>query len=380
MSSTVVFVKVEQLNANDEHVKLVQWLVGHGRQVEKDQPICSIETTKCVSDIMAPCAGVIHIAVEGGMVPVGHTIALIAESMAVIETHLKTPAVSVPASEHSSDAIRSTPRAKALADEHGIDLAEVAKMGVQGAVKEADVIKFLSIPATLRPYVEDEGLVPEYEQFVASKLKRVMATTIPLTMEAQLELEAVNDYIEAARRQEVTISLLHIILAALPKVLAKHERFTLFHANQRLFRYRKADIAFIVRAINGQLYMPVVHGLDVMSIVQIVEAMEELALEANRGRLSAAQSMGACFCVSYLSNKSISRFEAFTDNYQSAMLAVAGGGVGVPFKKDQKPSVRTAALTLTYDHSLIDGWMASAFLSDLIEEIGRVVACPFKTA
>jgi len=238
-------------------------------------------------------------------------------------------------------------------------------MGVKGTIKQADVEKFLCIPSALRRHVIDEGMLPEYEHFVARKLKSIRESTLPLTMDAVLDLKAVNNYIDHIKQQGITVSLLHVILAALPKTLAKHPRFKMFQVNQRMFSYRHANVAFIVRTLDGKLYMPVVQGLEGMDIDQIAQASQELALAANRGGLKPSQLMGACICVSYIGNKSISRFEAFMDNFQSAMLAVAGS----------QPST---TLTLTYDHSLIDGWMASSFLSDLIQEIERVTACPHK--
>jgi len=366
MSSTVIPIRVEQLNLNDEHVKLVKWFVKKGDHVDLDQLICSVETTKTVNEIYASQAGIIYPTVtqEGAMVKVGDTIGLIADSMADIEAYLSEQYIknSVISDKKSSidAAIKATPKAQALAQEHGIDLKDVARMGVLGTIKEADVEKFLCIPSTLRPFVIDEGRMPDYEHFVTRKLKSTRETTLPLTMDAVLDLTAVNKYIDRIKQQGITISLLHIILAALPKTLARHDRFKMFQVNDRIFTYRQVNIAFIVRTIDGKLYMPVILDLDKMVIDQIAEASQELALDANRGRLKPSQLMGACFCVSYIGNKSISRFEAFTDSYQSAMLAVAG-------------SQPTTTLTLTYDHSLIDGWMASAFLSDLILEIERVV-------
>jgi len=366
---SIAWIRIEQLNLNDEYVKLVKWFIKSGDMVSQDQLICSVETTKCVNEIFAPRAGIIHVLIgeEGSMVKVGSEIGLIADTMADIEANLKPSTAKTARGPETTDAkVRCTPKAQALAEAHGIDLAEVMRMGVVGTIKEVDIEKFLSIPKSLRTYVNDEGVLPEYAQGVARKLKANLNATLPLTMEAVFDLTTVNQYIGQAKDTGITISLLHIILAALPKTLEEHQVFKKFQVNQRLFSYKETKVAFIVRTIDDKLSMPVISGLAQMTMEEIVENTQALALEANRGQLKASQSMGACLSISYISNPWISRFEALMDSYQSAILAVAVSG-------------STATLTLSYDHTLIDGWMAAAFLADLIQEMKEVIACPFKT-
>ncbi|MDP6495851.1 MAG: lipoyl domain-containing protein, partial [Dehalococcoidia bacterium] len=58
--SDVLPIIVPQLNANDETVRLVEWLVSHGQKVGEGDSICEVETSKAVTELVAEQAGVIY--------------------------------------------------------------------------------------------------------------------------------------------------------------------------------------------------------------------------------------------------------------------------------------------------------------------------------
>jgi len=68
------------LELAQETGKVVRWIKAPGDTVRKGEPIVEIETDKVTVEIEAPAAGVLHdvTAQEGDVVPVGHTIAIIA--------------------------------------------------------------------------------------------------------------------------------------------------------------------------------------------------------------------------------------------------------------------------------------------------------------
>ena len=89
----IVFVTIPQETVNDESVRILSWKVASGSKVEKDQPLCEVETSKAVMDIEAPAAGVVVYSTKAGEeVPVGSTICeIVPEGMMV--TAQSVPAV-----------------------------------------------------------------------------------------------------------------------------------------------------------------------------------------------------------------------------------------------------------------------------------------------
>ena len=132
------------LELAQETGKVLRWLKAAGDNVVKGEPIVEIETDKVTVEIESPASGVLSdvTAQEGDVVPVGQTIALIAEAGV-------TPA---PASTLSPqgrgqgegarvEPIKASPLARRIAEEHGVDLARIKS--ASGKIEKADVLAFV---------------------------------------------------------------------------------------------------------------------------------------------------------------------------------------------------------------------------------------------
>ncbi|MCX7841250.1 MAG: E3 binding domain-containing protein, partial [Anaerolineae bacterium] len=113
--------------------KILRWLKSEGAAVTKGEPLIEIETDKVTVEIEAPASGVLaHItAREGDVVPVGQTIAVIL------------------APEEVSVVPNASPVARKIAAEHGVDLARVKPSGER--IEKADVLAYLETTKTPRP-------------------------------------------------------------------------------------------------------------------------------------------------------------------------------------------------------------------------------------
>src|SRR5258708_35525204 len=70
---------------------VVKWLKAEGDRVEKGEPLYEVETDKATQEVEAELSGVLlKIAVSGGEVPVGQTVAVIGEAGETVE--VTTPA------------------------------------------------------------------------------------------------------------------------------------------------------------------------------------------------------------------------------------------------------------------------------------------------
>src|ERR1700730_18510126 len=155
-----ISVVMPALEMAQETGKLLAWRKKEGEVVTKGEPLLEIETDKAVVEIEAPSDGILagiksH---EGAVVPVGETIAWIvapgelppAASATTAPTGrtkqepTKTAAAATPApnlaSAPAATNINISPKARRLAKEHGLDIAQIRGSGPDGTISTEDVL------------------------------------------------------------------------------------------------------------------------------------------------------------------------------------------------------------------------------------------------
>jgi pyruvate dehydrogenase E2 component (dihydrolipoamide acetyltransferase) len=156
------------LELAQETGKVLRWMKAPGDKVRKGEPIVEIETDKVTVEIESPASGILsHVtAHEGDVIPVGHTIALIAEPGAapISTAPLTTGPLTLPSpqrgegerprstlspvgrgqgegSEGRAEGVKASPLARRIAEEHGVDLARIKT--ASGKIEKADVLAFV---------------------------------------------------------------------------------------------------------------------------------------------------------------------------------------------------------------------------------------------
>ncbi len=159
------------LELAQETGKVVRWIKAPGDTVRKGEPIVEIETDKVTVEIESPASGILSnvTAQEGDVIPVGHTIALIAEPGAVPlpTAPLPTAPLTLPSPQRGEgerapstlspvgrgqgegprgegpkgEGIKASPLARRIAEEHGVDLARIKT--ASGKIEKADVLAFV---------------------------------------------------------------------------------------------------------------------------------------------------------------------------------------------------------------------------------------------
>lgn len=132
------FVRIPLLNANEDEVVVSGVHVAEGDEVRAGELLVSVESTKATMDVEAPMGGFVRqLAVtEGERVEVGALVCVITQSA---DEAFENPALEE-AAEQQTGRARATRRARALAEEHGIELES---LDVRGIVKERDVRRYL---------------------------------------------------------------------------------------------------------------------------------------------------------------------------------------------------------------------------------------------
>jgi len=352
-----------------EAVRVTRWLKNVGDTVTVGEPLVEVETEKSVVEIEATVSGrlveiLVHVGHEAS---VGNQIArLESDAPATFETH-------------AADRIRSSPVARKLAGEHGVDLGSIAGSGPRGRVQLEDVKKAIESPATARaihtPALVTQGLAP-MRRALARAMTLSNATIPQFIVERSVDwtvLQALRAEFSAtlapgSRNLSVNDFLLQAVARVLGEFPAMNSTFLgdPDSPDARLIQASGAHIGLVVAVENG-LLVPVIHDVERLGLAEIARLREGCVERALQGRLKREELDGATISISNLGARGPDRFTAIINPPQSAILAV-GRQRNCVVARNENVEVRPLSeLTLTVDHRVADGRLASEFLARLVE-------------
>jgi pyruvate dehydrogenase E2 component (dihydrolipoyllysine-residue acetyltransferase) len=405
-------VLMPRLSDTMEEGILSQWVKQEGDQVCKGDVLAVIETDKAAMEMEAYDEGVLTriLVQEGASVPIGTPIAVIggegaAEAAApspVSAPHHPERTVATPAPPASPPGappptrLRTSPLARKIARERGIDLTAVSGSGpggrivradIEGAARERDGARPAPPAAPVPPAPVPPAPVPPAAQAAGAEV-------VPLTRVRRLTAqrlaasarEAPHFYLtvvpdagkllafraECSERRgaEVKITVTDLLIRACAVALAARPEINVSWDETRILRHRQVNIGVAV-AIDDGLIVPVIRDADRKTLTEIAREARDLTARARARKLTPDELAGGTFTISNLGMFGIRQFTAVINPPQAAILAV-GEAVREPVIRDDQVTIGTTmALTLSIDHRAVDGATAAGFLTrlkELIEE------------
>lgn len=391
--------------------KIVEWRKATGEAVAKEEILFVFETEKVTFEVEAPEAGALAriVAAVDDVVPVGEIVAYLADgsgeqdaapapekaepaSAARPAEVAQAAAAAIPAAPAAHSAggkIRATPLARRLARDNGIDLATVP-MPHGGRLKAEDVRKALeakaaqALPAAAARAEDGEGRLVKLtgmrraiaERMLASKQQAAQAY-MTMSMDASRLVEAralIAGRVEAdgGVRPTITDMLLKITASAIRKHPVMNTRWT----DEGIVWLDRLDMGLALGLDDG-LIVPVIRAVDTLPVGAIAAARSDLVARGKAGRLSPDEMRGSTFSLSSLGMFGVEEFNSIL-NYPEAGILAVGAIVDTPVAVEGQVVVRPVMkLTLTYDHRIIDGAKAGAFmktLKDMVENPIMVIA------
>jgi len=403
MATAVV---MPRLSDTMEEGSIAHWLKKEGDKVEAGEVIAEIETDKALMEMEAYASGLLRkiIVGEGVTVPLGETIAIIGQEGEDISALLggkAAPAaapsqpkpVSPPAGKTSakplkeedpsptskvvemkpSGKFRSSPLARNIAKQKGIDLSEVQGSGPRGRIIKRDVERYeAKVPS--RPALAAGAPMAEYERVSLTSMRKVIAhrlaeskapvphfyVTSQIDMGQAIELRASLNALEEGFK----ISFNDMIVKASALVLKKVPQVNSSFQGNEIRVYNHVHIGVAVSLDDG-LITPVVRNCETKSLVQISKESKELAERARARKLRPDEYTGATFTVSNMGMMDVENFAAIINPPEGAILAV-GAIAKVPVViEDQVKMGQRMKVTISCDHRVIDGAVGAKFLMEL---------------
>jgi pyruvate dehydrogenase E2 component (dihydrolipoamide acetyltransferase) len=436
-----------------------EWYVADGGTVEKGELIYRLETEKVNLDVDAEASGTVkHVVGEGIPMKPGEVVGYIyapGEAMAGPSSDgLRRPAeapqtagVAAPAHTTESGAaatdsavsgrILSSPAARRLARELGVDIAAATGSGPGGRIVEADVqavakdAERLSGPAPSSPiarrvarelgvditHLEGSGpggritrqdveaaarpaptphappaaaaaaasaenrrvAVKGMRKTIAARMRESLQTAAQLTMDMDVVMDDAvrlrGQLIEEWQEDGIRPSYTDLVIRAVAKALERHPQLNATFTDTEITLMGEINVGVAV-ALEDGLIVPVVRAANRLALGALSRETARLAAAARDGTLGVDDLKGGTFTVSPLGMFGVDSFTPIINLPQVGILGVNRIRDDVAWDGDRPVRQQRMMLSLTWDHRALDGAPAAQFLAtvrDLLESPFRLL-------
>ncbi len=386
-------IKVPPLSESVSEATLLSWHRKEGEFVKRDENLIDIETDKVVLELPAPQAGKLAKIVikDGATVRAGEVIALLDTEAQAEEA--PAPAAAVAAAEKPAEPVLS-PAARKLAEEGGVNTAELTGSGRGGRVTKEDVAARLeNRPAAAEaraPAVDMSALLgdrPEQRvpmtrlrQRVAERLVQAQQTAAILTTFNEVNMQPVMDlrakYKDKFEKEHgVKLGFMSFFVKAAVKALKQFPVVNASVDGNDILYHGYYDIGIAVGSERG-LVVPVLRNADQLSFAEIETAIAEFGRKAKDGKLSIEELSGGTFTLSNGGVFGSMMSTPILNPPQSAILGMHATKER-PVAENGQIIIRPMMyLALSYDHRIIDGREAVltlAAIKDALEDPARLL-------
>jgi pyruvate dehydrogenase E2 component (dihydrolipoamide acetyltransferase) len=443
-------VTMPRLSDSMEEGTILKWIVEEGGEVKRGEPLCEIETDKANMTYEADTDGVLLeiVVQEGETVALGEVIAKVgeageetSESESKSESDSEEPEEEEPepeeaeeeeepapaASSNGSEAegderAKASPVARRVANELGIDIADVRGTGPGGRILKADVEKAAgedggapekeeapppkqekkkekkqkkdkkkkeektevadAEPEKPQP-AGDAGNRGELQVQELTRLQRTVsrrmaeskATAPDFTLEVEIDMTLCVELRERLKQVEgKPPSFNDMVVKACANALRDHPRANAAYRDGKFELYSRVNVGVAVAA-NDALVVPTVFDADKKSLGEISRTVRALAEKVREGTITPPELSGGTFTVSNLGMYGIDRFTAVINPPQAAILAVGALSKRPVVDEGGRIVARDMmSATLVCDHRILYGADGAEFLARVRELLEQPLA------
>jgi pyruvate dehydrogenase E2 component (dihydrolipoamide acetyltransferase) len=446
-------VTMPRLSDSMEEGTILKWIVAEGGEVKRGEPLCEIETDKANMTYEADTDGtLIEIVVpEGETVALGEVIARIGEEgeqkaegsgqrevgrgpeeadeeqpaeegeEAEPEETDEEPEPEEPREDTDDERTKASPVARRVANELGIDIADVQGSGPGGRILKADVEKAADqdggapekepepkqekkkdkkqkkakkkekaaadAPADEKPAepapAGDAGNRGELQVQELTRLQRTVsrrmaeskATAPDFALEVEIDMSLCVELRERLKQvEEKPPSFNDMVVKACANALREHPRVNAAYKDGQFELYSRVNVGVAVAA-NDALVVPTVFDADKKSLGEISRTVQALAQKVRDQKITPPELSGGTFTVSNLGMYGIDSFTAVINPPQAALLAVGSLRKRPVVDEGGRIVARdTMSATLVCDHRILYGADDAAFLARVRELLEQPLA------
>ncbi|MEI4828984.1 dihydrolipoamide acetyltransferase family protein [Bacillus sp. FJAT-53711] len=396
--------------------EIVKWFIKPGDEVNEDDVLLEVQNDKAVVEIPSPVKGkVLDILVEEGTVAVvGDVLVKFdapgyenlkfkgddhAEAPKAEEVKEEAPAAATPAAtaEVVNERVIAMPSVRKYAREKGVDIRLVAGTGKNGRVVTADIDAFANggqVVATEAPvaaaapaaaakeeapkaqpipageYPETREKMSGIRKAIAKAMVNSKHTAPHVTLMDEVDVTELvahrKKFKAVAAEKGIKLTYLPYVVKALTSALREYPMMntSLDDASSEIVHKHYFNIGIAADTDKG-LLVPVVKDTDRKSIFTISNEINELAGKARDGRLAPAEMKGASCTITNIGSAGGQWFTPVINHPEVAILGIGRIAEKPVVKNGEIVAAPVLALSLSFDHRLIDGATAQKALNQI---------------
>ncbi len=423
------FLEMPKLSDTMTEGTLAKWVIKEGDQIKKGQHLADVETDKATMEMTSFYEGTVVklITQAGGKAPLGGPMAVLLEEDEEKPANLdeliaaavaKSSQAAAPKAEPAKASagggdkpaksasglklppgapaptrrpaaasgngvrVKASPLARKVAEERGVDLSRVTGTGPGGRIVRSDVESApvggaSASPAKATPAIRPAA-GPDDERVTVSNMRAIIADRL-LASKTQIPHFYLNIEVDAAplmqlrahinatseksggNKYSVNDFILKAVIRAAQAVPAVNSAWD----GDTVVKYKNVGLSVAI-AIDDGLVTPVIKDANTKTLLQISEAVKDLATRAKNKKLTPDEYAGGTITVSNLGAYGIDTFSAIINPPQAAIISV-GSIRNVPVVGDKGAIVagQRMWIGLSGDHRVVDGAVAATYLAEL---------------
>ena len=374
---TRVALEIPKVGLVMENARLIRWLKNVGDVVAQGEPLLELETEKSVVEIESTESGrLVEILMQADQeARVGDRIAWVEIDTVAAVDEADTETVPTLAGAANTGRIVSSPVARRIAAAHAVDLRQIAGTGPRGRVQLIDVqraIESRSVPEASAGAVSGPRPLSGMRRALARSMTLSNATVPQFAVERAVDWTLVHQLRAALPASAQIPSINDFILQATARTLLAYPALNATFSGDAnspdatIVPAVGAHIGLVVAVENG-LLVPVLHRVEQLGLNELTRRRRATVERALAGTLKRDELEGATISVSNLGARGPDRFNALISPPQSAILAVGRQAERVVALNGTIQVRPISQLTLTVDHRVADGRLASDFLASLVD-------------
>lgn len=427
-------IEMPKLSDTMEEGAIANWLKKEGEKIEEGENFVEIETDKATMEYASPAEGILLkiLVPSGKSCPLNAPIAVVGESgekfdLAALLGASKKPSGPQAAGHHGGEKlasgipsggaaaapqsqpmnignagaisggaaltsspsapdgkrIKSSPLARKVAQEKGVDLRSIAGSGPGGRVILRDVESLqpanLSGSGAKFPQSYSHGAMGAREDqwLELSMMRKTIAKRLLsakndaphfyLTVSADMErCLGWREKLNSGLPKEERVSVNDLVTFAVARSLRLHPQVNASWQGDKILQHGAVHVALAVALPTG-LVTPVLRNTDFLGVRDVAAMTKMMVGKAKAGQLGNEDYTSGTFTISNLGMFGIEEFTAIINPPQAAILAV-GAVMKVPTVNDKgEIAVQSRMkMTLSCDHRVIDGAVGAQFLQTLV--------------
>ena len=340
-------IRVPRVGQAAENATLVEWVRATGDVVAAGDVVATVETDKTEIEVESPVAGIVGElrAFEGDDCPIG-----------AVLVYVLAPGEAEPARAAVS------PRARRLAEARGVALSDLVGTGPDGLVTERDVEAHAANASADLWHgrrVRRRRRLESLRARTARHLSETWSTTPQFVQMVDVDMTTA-----VAMHDASGVTYTELMVAALSRSLVGHAHLNAAYDSGDVVEFDDINIAIAVDTERG-LDVAVVRRADRLALGALQIACRDVVERAKAGRLTADDRTGASATVSNLGAHGIKAGSPVL-NGPEAMLAFMGAVEPRAVVRDGEVVIRpTMTLSCAFDHRVVDGVAAAAFVSSV---------------